>query len=417
MCASAFSNRLWQKRLLALAGAAWVAVAVGFVARPSFAQGHGPSRVEALPVVEREVAPTIPLVGTVRPQLRATVASEVAGRVARLPVDEGAFVSEGDLLCKLRDAPRRFEHEEAAARLSELKAALATAEAELKKAEFEKQRIDGLWKLQRSTDKEYNDTLQDYLAAKGRKERARFAAASQAAVVKRLADALACTEILAPFDGYVVAKHTEVGAWISEGGDVMDMLDLSTVRIRVGVPEASIDFCAVGASAFVTVDALGREFRGHISRVIPDADAQARTFPVDIDIPNPAGHLKAGMFVRAHVPSGPAAKRLLVPKDAVLMRGPMSIVYVVRSAESGQTAEVLPVKIVAEVMDHVAVEARGLSAGDLVIVRGNEYLRGPGPVIAVPPRRDAEKMPPVAPGVASQSGSTHGATTGPARSG
>lgn len=359
------------------------AVLLGMISgQPVFAQGRGPNRVEVVAAIQREVAPTIGLVGTVRPQRMATVTAEVSGQVESLPVDDGDLVSTGDVLCKLRDAPRRFAHDEAVARLSGLEAALAVSEAELRKAKFEKERTERLWKENRSADKERNDTLADFDAATARRNQARFAIDAQRSVVDRLADDLAQTVIRAPFDGYVVAKKTEIGSWVDEGGGVVDLMDLSVVRVRVDVPESYVAFCQPGAVASATVEALDEAFPGRISRVIPNADERARTFPVDIDIPNKSGKLKGGMFVRAVVPSGPRASRLLIPKDAVVMQGPLPMVYIVRRSEKGQTAEMAPVNVISEVMDYVAVKVPGLSAGDWVIVRGNEQMRGPGPVIA-----------------------------------
>lgn len=349
--------------------------------RPCYAQGWGPVRVEVTDAVEREVAPTIRLVGTVLPQRRAVVASEVEGLVADLVADEGVFVRTGDLLCKLRDTPRRFAHAEAESRLKELKQSLAVLAAEFKKAEFEKTRVVRLQESHHISDKELNDALADFEAAQRRIQQAKFAIAAQKAVVERLADALARTEILAPFCGFVSAKRTEVGEWVEEGGDIVELLDLSVVRVRVDVPESYIGFCEVGAEASVGVDALGQQFAGRISRVVPSADERARTFPVEIDLPNPDGRLKAGMFVRASVPSGPKARRLLVPKDAVVMRGPLPMVFVVTGVENGHMAAMVPVEVLSEVYDYVAVSAEALSGGSLVVVRGNENMRGPGPVI------------------------------------
>ncbi len=362
--------------------------------RSAFGQGHGPSQVEVAPVIEREVAPTIRLVGTVRPRMRSTVAAAVAGLVAEMAVDEGDVVKKGDLLCRLFDAPRRFAVAEAEARVAELKAQLVVERADYGKAKFESDRTEALWKLQRSTDKERNDTQADLDAAQGRVSQATSAVDAAQAVVDRLAYELTRTRVQAPFDGVVTKKETEVGAWVDQGGPVVTLLDLSTVRVRVNVPEAQIGFCEVGAEADVAIEALNLHFSGRITRVIPDADARARTFPIDVDIPNPTGSLKAGMFVRANVPSGPKSLRLLISKDAVVRRGPVPMVYVVRSSERGKMADIVPIEIVAEVLDYVAVEATGLTEGDEVVVRGNEFMMGPGPVIVKPgsePAGDARK--------------------------
>lgn len=352
--------------------------------RLAHAQGHGPSTVEVVAVEERAVAPTIELVGTVRPQLRTVIASEVAGLVAEMPADEGDSVVKGQILCKLRDAPIRYRLDEAQARVAEYEAILAEQQAELRKAEFNERRTTGLWELKQCAEKEYVEALADLDAAKGRIEQAMHSMAAQKAVAATLADDLERSQIRSPCDGYVVAKQTEIGAWVDKGGAVFDFLDLSTVRVRVSVPERNIPYAVVGELVVVKIDATGQTCSGTISRVIPDGDERARTFPVEIDIKNPDGELKAGMFVRASVPAGPKAKMLVVPKDAIVVRGPMSMVYVIQKSESGQMAMPMPVKLGTEVADWVAVSSQGLTGGMQVVVRGNEFLQGPSPVIAVP---------------------------------
>ncbi len=347
-------------------------------------QGGGPTAVETLPVVENQVAPTIELVGTVRPRRRAVIASEVAGLVSSLPVDEGNRVAADELICKLRDVPRRLAHSKGLARLKELESFLAVQEAELAKAKFEKERMEELWDQRRTSEKEHIDAAANHQAALARIEQARHAVEAQQATVDRLADELERTRIKAPFDGTIVAKHTELGVWVEQGGGIVELLDLAVVRARVNVHEAHVAYAEPGTQVHVKIDAIDRTFQGTISRVIPDADERARTFPIDVDIQNDSGLLKSGMFVRAAVPSGPRSKRLLVPKDAVISRGPMQAVFVVRGQRPPQSAEILPLRVDFEVLDYVAVQAEGLSAGDQVIVRGNERMMGPGPVIARP---------------------------------
>ena len=325
------------------------------------------------------------LVGTIRPRLRAVLAAEVGGLVAALPVEIGDAVTKGQLLCKLRDVTRVAAHAEALARLSQLEAGEDDeANALLAKAEFENERMTNLWKENRSSEKEYNDARSDYRAAQGRAQQAEYAVKAQQAVVDVLADNLAQTEIRAPFDGVIVTKRTEVGAWVEQGGEIVEAVDLSVARARVNVPEAIIQFCRVGSDALVTVDALRKDFAATITRVIPDADERARTFPVEIDIKNSDRALRAGMFVSVAVPSGVGGERLVIPKDAVVVRGTSRMIFVIREGEQGPMAMPLPVSIVSEVRDSVAVETAGLNAGDRVVIRGNEYMFAPGPVMIVP---------------------------------
>ncbi len=378
----------------------------GFAPSLCSAQGFGPTSVLAATVEQQPVARTIDLVGTIHPRLRTVVASEVEGLVAALAVDRGDRVEKGMLLCRLRATRIRCSFAESQARLAELKALEAVGAAELRKAEYECERTSRLYKNEQCAEKEYIDAQADRDAARARLEQAEHAAAAQEAVVSRFADDLDRAEIKAPCDGYIVDKRTELGSWVNRGGDVVELVDLSTVRVWVDVPEEVIAYCGKEEPVQVTVDALGgRAFAGKISRVVPDADERARTFPIEIDVPNPKGELKAGMFVRASVPAGPRQDRLVVPKDAVVVLGPASIVYVVRPGESGSMAMPLPVEIVSEIVDRVAVASAGLAPGDQVVIRGNENMLGrPTPVIVSAPPGERKSQPPneAAPAASSQ---------------
>lgn len=347
-----------------------------------YAQGFGgPARVEVAVVEERQVAPSVRLVGSVTARKRSLIASEVEGFVLEFPVDVGDHVRQGDLLCKLRDNPQRFGRDEAAARVAELRAAVEVQRADLKRWDYEQGRMSRLHDQGQGAEKEAIDATASYESGKARVTQAESSLKAAEAVLARMQYELDRTEVRAPFDGYVVSKMTEIGSWVTKGGGVIELIDLSTARIRVNVPETYIAFNTIGAQASIFVDALGRSFEGSVARVVPDADMQARTFPVDIDIPNPEAELKAGMFIRGNVPAGPVEHLVVVPKNAVVTRGPISYLFVVKKTPEGFAADMRQVRVVSELLDHVAVEVDGLAAGDQVVIRGNEGMMGPGPVI------------------------------------
>ena len=345
------------------------------------AQFGGPAQVEVVPAERREVAPTTRLVGTINPQRRTVLAAEVAGAVIELMVDIGDEVRKGEVLCKLRDSTQRFDLSAAEARRNEWQAELALEKANLDKARFEKDRIARLASLQRSTDKEVNDSEADLRAAEQRVARAEARIAAAVAEMERAQDQLDRMQIKAPFDGVVVRKLTELGQWVVSGGEIFEIIDLETVRARVNVHESAISFCAVGETVFVSIAGLNESVNGRLARIVPDADLRARTFPVEIDIPNPDGRLRSGMFVHAALPSGPRKEYLVVPKDAVVLSPAGKTIWIARPGDKGHTGAPAPVEIVAEAQDAYAIQSPAVAVGDLVIVRGNESLRGPGPVI------------------------------------
>jgi RND family efflux transporter MFP subunit len=216
--------------------------------------------------------------------------------------------------------------------------------------------------------------------------RARYDVAAQEAVVQRLERDLEKTKIGAPFDGFVVAKRTEVGEWIDAGGAVCDMVALEKVKIRADVPENAVAFSRVGAPATVYFEALDKTYSATVSRVIPRATTAARTFPIEIDLPNEDHALLAGMFAWAYVPAGPTGRRLMVHKDAIVSRGLSKQVFVIRPGQGdGKMAIPMPVTTGLEVAGEIEIQAPGLQAGDVLVTRANERLFGPTPVVLVSP--------------------------------
>lgn len=398
------------------------ALLAGGASRAAAQPGGGPVAVEVAEVMLRDVAPTIQLVGTILPNRRSLLSAEVTGRVIELTVQEGQPVNAGEIVCRLEDSVRRFqwlaadgERQRLQAVLDELlageraevidrlQAAFDEARAERERWAFEKKRVEELRSRGESADKEYNETMMLHEGAAGRERQAeaalregkagarqeriaaaRHALAAQAAATDRMKYELDQTLIRAPFDGYITTKRTEVGQWIDIGGEVVELVEISPARVRVSLPEKLLALNAIGVEISVEIEALARVVRGAVARVIPDADAQARTFPVEINLDNADGSIKPGMFVRARMCAAPPKPQLTVPKDAVI-RGPAGMnIWVVRKGDQGDMAMPQPVIVGDELRDWIVVSAAGLNAGDRVAMRGNENLMAPTPVLARP---------------------------------
>lgn len=419
-----YSNAAAVSIFVLLASAEWCS------AQP----GRGPTNVAVCPVVEREAPATIRLVGTILPDKSAVIASEVSGPVAEFAAQEGQFLRKGDVICRVDPSVARLRYDEAAAKLEayrqkvaeleagerpeelkRLKAAVDEAHALHDKAEFEKKRVGRLFKIGQSSEKEKIEADFDFIGASRRLTQAtarhemalngpraeviaqaKFEAAAQKAIADRMKRDWKKTEITAPFDGFIVAKRTEVGEWIDEGGPVAEMIALETVRVRVDVPERAIHFAQPGRAVSVEIEALERTIEGKIARVIPRAERTARSFPVEIDLPNPDHALLPGMFVWARVPSGPDGKRLMVSKDAIVPSGSSKQVFVVRPGKDGTLMAIpTPVTTGMEIGHEIEIQAAGLRAGDRVVCRGNERLYGPSAItISASPASQPSGSPP-----------------------
>jgi RND family efflux transporter MFP subunit len=232
----------------------------------------------------------------------------------------------------------------------------------------------------------------DLVLAGPRKEqieqaRARLAIASEE--VKQLESQRAKYTIRTRFEGYVVVKHVDEGAWVSRGDPVAEVVALDPIEVDVTLPERSITHVRLGASVSVHIDSVPNQtFMGTVARIVPQADLRSRTFPVKIRLANPKsddGHLlKAGMLAHVTLAVGPSVQALLVPKDSLVLGGPQPVVMAVVTDRTTKQATVRKVEVTLGIAQGSLIQVMGdLAAGQQVVVVGNERLRPGQPIMPV----------------------------------
>jgi HlyD family secretion protein len=373
----------------------------------------GAPRVAAVAAIQAEVREGAQFVGTIKPLRRSIVGSAVDGRVEDFPVNEGEFIEAGRPLAKLKT--ESFEIQLAAAE-AELK--LRTIDRdELKKLHPEeineaKARMEGAEVLRNFTKRQVDrvqglydrgtvtiEQLQESLSAADRATQSYFEARAAYQVVagsekvakgdarvlaqqeeiRRLKDIIKKHTIVAPFSGYVVAEHVEIGQWVSPADPVAEMVDIETVEVDVMVPQDYIVKVNTKDTAGVQVDGVaGPPLSGTVHRIVPHGDVRARTFPVKIHLSNPRHVLKSGMLASVTLPVGERVKAVLVPKDALVLGGRRLEVFVVEHPAEGEgPPKVRAVSVQLGVSDGDWVEVKSqppLKPGELVVVQGNERL-------------------------------------------
>lgn len=388
---------------------------------------RGPASVAVAEVVQKQVASGQTFVGTVMPIKRSVIGSAVGGRVAEFPVNEGDYVRAKQPLAQLLtntinlevDAERAEldlrKHElselENGSRPDEIKRAKALMQAARAESEYQtkrRKRLEALYARKAVNDDDiqqvvsesiradelYDEAKSAYqLAVEGpRKEKiaqARARVAMQQALVDELASKVVKHTIISPFDGYVVAEHTEVGQWVNSGELVAEVIALDQVDVSVQVLENHIPHVRLGMEVRVEVPAIPDQvFTGKVALIIPQADVRARTFPVKVRIKNTISKdgplLKSGMLARAVLPTGSKQSAMLVSKDALVLGGPTPMVYVVDPGAENQRqgkARAVPVQI--GIAEGRLIQVKGnLKPGEQVVIRGNERLR-PGQDVVV----------------------------------
>ncbi len=242
--------------------------------------------------------------GTVRAKLRASIEAKIPGRVERMPAFEGQTVVQGELLAQL-------DAKEVQARLDQALAMKDQAERDLR-------RFTSLLQQKAATQAEY-----DGMEAKARVARGAVAEAQSM---------LSHARVKAPFSGLITRKLANVGDLALPGKPLFEIEDPSALRFEAGIPETFITRIKTGAFFDVKISALDKSLKGAVSEVSPAADPNSRTFLVKVDLPA-ASDLRSGQFGYVAVPAGQESM-LSIPAAAVVQRGQMEVVYVIKDGRA-----------------------------------------------------------------------------------
>ncbi len=327
-------------------------------------KGRPPTPVRVAEVVNRTVQQTVELVGTAEPWRRSIVAGEIAALVEKFPVEEGMAVKRGEMLAQLQTDTL----------IIQLNAAEAThreSEARYQQAKKDLARIKTLFSKQLVTQKEYDDAVTQEAALALR-------LAQLESALLQVRDRLKKTRVVAPFDGWITKEFTEVGQWIEAGGPIVELVDLSRVKVEVPLPERYVGEIKVGASVTATFDGLrGYQAKGRVFSVVAQADRNSRTFPIKVELPNADLMIKSGLVARVILQVGTPYEATVIPKDALVLRGGAEFVFVMKDASVSQ----VPVVTVNHVNNEVEINGQ-LEPGMIVVVEGNERLF-PGQTVRV----------------------------------
>lgn len=341
-------NERWMR------GAAAVAASVVLAAcGQAGAEGPGGEafvrviNVEVTELATRPFTDQIRLTGTVWANQDVQVSAEESGVIREILKDRGARVRAGEPLVKIDDTVLQAQVDQ------------ARAQADLAAQTWERRRR--LWE----EDRVGSEIA--YLEAK-------FASEQTAANLRALRERLERTTVRAPFDGVLEDRMVEVGSMVSPGMVVARVVDLDPVKIVGGVPERYAADVEKGSRAGVSFDVFpGDSFSAPISFVGATVNPQNRTFPIEVVMPNPRGHIKPEMVANVAVSRHEVEDALVVPQDALVRVENGYVAFVVAERDGATVAEVRPLTLGASQANMVVVED-GLQPGDRLIVIGQKSV-------------------------------------------
>lgn len=337
------------------------AQAAGSGAPASPAPGPGgpqrPPSVEVAKVESALLVDETQSVGSLRSFQGVMLRPEVGGRVSQVLFKDGQKVKKGQVLVQ-------FDDQLPAAQLAQAKAELSIAQANhTRNQELVAQNFIS----KRSLDE--SDAALQVAQAK---------LALAQATLQRL-------KVMAPFDGTAGLRQINVGDYLKDGTDMVNVEDIEAVLLDFRLPERFQNKIKPGQKAQVTMDAVpGRKFTAVIQAIDPLIDANGRSVGVRGCIDNRQMQLRPGMFARVNAVFGERADALVIPEEAIVPQGGRStVIRIVPGANKDElVSERVTVKIGIRQPGKVEI-LEGLSVGDSVVVAGQQRLQKDGSVVRV----------------------------------
>lgn len=311
-----------------------------------------PMAVEVTRPTQGSVNRWVTLPGSIKPLQEAMLYAKVPGYLKSISVDKGDSVKAGATLAVL-------ETPELTADLSRYR-----AEHDAAKAEYERTQ---------QAIKQAPDLIMpvELDRAKGKYEVAN-------ANLERTQSLLAFNRITAPFSGVITKRFVDVGAFIpaatsgsaAQTAAVLTLMNFSTVRVQVAVPEAEASLVNKGQPARLSVEGLpDRKFEGKVTRFSYALDDSSKTMLVEIELPNPKLELRPGMYASVQLAVQRHDNVMLIPTAALVMEKANAFTYTV----DGSKAKKRAIKI--GFNDGKMVEVQeGIAATDSVILVGKKPL-------------------------------------------
>jgi len=301
--------------------------------------------VETMLMEQDTLEDMIKVNGTVEAFEDATISSESSGRIHAI-MSLGEQVQPGDIIARMDDRLLQAQYE------------VARASYELAVDTYNRQQA--LYADSIISELEYNTIRTQRDQVEAQLEQAR----------KQLLD----TQIEAPFAGRVEERFVRKGELINPGMPVARVVNTSRIKVVAGVPErfsADINQGTRVIMSFRAYSDLVREaeitFAGNI------VDTQTRTFPIEIEVPNPDRVLKPEMVAELHIQRRTIENTLVIPRTALIRDEDGPNVFVVRSDSDNSVAELVPVQTGASTGALVEI-VDGLEAGDEIVISGQRTL-------------------------------------------
>lgn len=367
----------WFTITLLLSAAAAV---IFFVGRREHSASEGSKISVAVTKVAREdLDQDLWLSAEFRPYQEISLHSKVAGYLKSISVDVGDQVKAGQKIAELEVPELEDEFAKAQSAYQASLQDVKRAEADYAQANAVYERLQGVTKEHPKlvAQQELDDARAKHDAMSGALGAAQRRVEERQSEVNKTKTLLDYATITVPFEGIITRRYADLGALIQAGTasstqsmPLVDLAQQDLLRLVFPVPESVAPLIHNGAPVEVSVSALSEKFSGKISRFSGKVERNTRTMHTEVDVPNPDGRYKPGMYAFVRLILQEEKNALVVPVQAV-STGEKPSVYVLNK---DNIIEQRPVTLGLQTPDKVQIR-EGLAEGDLVIVGSRNSAR------------------------------------------
>jgi RND family efflux transporter MFP subunit len=273
--------------------------------------------------------------GTLIPKSYFTIVPKISGRIRELRVDIGDRLTRGQLVAVLEDEEYQQQAIQAEADLGVAKANLEEAQSARELAQKEYDRAKALHQKGILSDAEIEAAQSAFATRDARSKVTKAQLANQQAALETAKVRLSYTQIRAAWESggdvrYVGERFVNPGAMLSSNTAILSVIELQPITAVIHVTEKDYFRLKTDQLVAVTSGAFpGREFQGRVSRVAPLLKETSREARVEINVENPDGVLKPGMFVNARIEFATRTDATIVPTSAIVNRGALQGLFLI----------------------------------------------------------------------------------------
>ncbi|MDD2491975.1 MAG: efflux RND transporter periplasmic adaptor subunit [Bacteroidales bacterium] len=289
-------------------------------------------------------------IGSLTPNERVDVVSELSGRVIEINFREGELVRRGDILVRLND--------------DELVAQFVKAEYQYKLIEQRLERQKILLERDAVSREDYDKVLTEFNVLKQD--------------IEQLKIRIEKMKVRAPFDGVIGFRDVSLGAFLQPNTRISTLVDVANLKLEFAIPEKYINDVKSGSSVTFTVEGTSKIFSAKVYAVDPQVDIKTRTLMLRARYVNTGMLLKPGMSAKVSFSTSEGESNIYVPNQAVVPDVKGRSVWVLKNGR----AELVQVQSGTRTADMLEILG-GLQKGDTVITTGLMQLR---PGIQVSPQ-------------------------------